>query len=110
MSDVPVDIGDILQFTTGLREVPPLGFDPTPKVTFLHESDSVFGSNRTLTFFAQANTCVNTLRLPVHLRGQVRFKHFKAMLNVAFLNNQGFAPEQLVHEEVDSEDSDLLDV
>ena len=48
---VHISLPDILQFATGARSVPPLGFNPTPSLQFVPDSLPV------------ANTCANTISL-----------------------------------------------
>ncbi|CAC5408832.1 G2H3 [Mytilus coruscus] len=53
--DGEITLGDVLSFATGADCVPPLGFDPSPSITFLHDSG----------LFPKANTCSMELKLPV---------------------------------------------
>ena len=48
-------ISDVLVFFSGADQVPPLGFIPSPKVSFLHSPTSKFST---------ASTCDICLRLP----------------------------------------------
>lgn len=56
------EMGALLSFITGLNEIPPLGFDPPLQITFIHP-DAV--SNEHDVGVPFADTCANTLRLPV---------------------------------------------
>lgn len=48
---------DVLIFATGASDVPPIGFVPTPSIMFHDHPGS---------FFPMANTCTNTLKLPLN--------------------------------------------
>jgi len=50
-----IKLADVLFFATGVREVPPAGFSPSPELQFLHD-----GSEN----FPKANTCACVLSLP----------------------------------------------
>ncbi|KAJ8049416.1 G2/M phase-specific E3 ubiquitin-protein ligase [Holothuria leucospilota] len=54
-----VKLGDILQFTTGLRQPPPMGFIPKPTIVF----------DPSPSFLPRAATCPNTLILPIATLG-----------------------------------------
>ena len=54
-----ITLGNILQFTTGLDEEPPLGFDLSPCIQFVPASTSSKWS-----FIPTANTCSVTMLLP----------------------------------------------
>lgn len=56
-------LADLLRFVTGLESVPPMGFDPELQITFCRR-DRLSNGDATLDF-PVANTCSNTLRLPV---------------------------------------------
>jgi len=53
-------LSELLIFATGLDVLPPLGFEPARTITFGHPSNLDFK-----TAFPVANTCSNSLRLPV---------------------------------------------
>jgi len=55
-------IGDLLVFITGADEEPPLGFDPPLRATFGHPQDA---ENDPRMPFPFANSCFNSIRLPV---------------------------------------------
>ena len=64
-SELQVTMPALLQFITGSSSVPPLGFvDKPPSITFQHDA-----SGRKLS----ANTCANTLHLPVNNTFKVEF-------------------------------------
>ena len=74
--ELPLSLGDILAFTTGAAEVPPLGFDVQPNIKF----NSGLHSDLPL-----ASTCSNTLYLPVvHSNDNELFKYrFALAINCA---------------------------
>jgi len=57
----PLCLSDVLFFSTGVREVPALGFRPPPSVQFLHEPE---GSGQ-LSRLPKANTCECIVQLPM---------------------------------------------
>lgn len=61
--------------------VPPIGFSPTPSVHFIHKDDDDFSSP-----FPMANTCINSIKLPLHTSYQV----FKEKFDFALGNTYGF--------------------
>lgn len=66
----------ILQFITGLKDVPALGFTPPLTIVFKHDDQSLGDHHRGIPF---ANTCANQLALPV---GQA-YNDFKNVMNTA---------------------------
>ena len=56
-------LSTLLVFVTGLDEIPALGFEPTPSVTFGHAED--LSATDLTSQFPVANTCSHQLRLPV---------------------------------------------
>ena len=56
---IDIKLEDILVFATGASEVPPMGFDEQPSVSFKNP-DEVGGA------LPSASTCSNTMYLPVH--------------------------------------------
>ena len=70
---------EILAFTTGLPCEPPLGFDPPPKLCFQADSP-----------YPQANTCTNTLYLPIHLAKELALESFMYYICYGILNTAGF--------------------
>jgi len=50
---------DLMIFATGLDAVPAIGFDPQPSITFGHDVTDCTAQ------FPLANTCTNSLRLPI---------------------------------------------
>ncbi|KAJ8273933.1 hypothetical protein GJAV_G00107130 [Gymnothorax javanicus] len=73
----------ILAFATRARVVPPIGFSPSPSVEFIHKGDDDFSSTP---LFPMANTCVNCIRLPLH----VSYQLFKEKFDFALGNTYGF--------------------
>ena len=53
--EIECKLHDILVFCSGADHVPPIGFDTTPKITFLYSGTS---------FLPTASTCDITVRLP----------------------------------------------
>ncbi|CAC5397211.1 G2H3 [Mytilus coruscus] len=74
--DGEITLGDVLSFATGADCVPPLGFDPSPSITFLHDSG----------LFPKANTCSMELKLPV----SEDFNTFKKNMTFGIANSPGF--------------------
>ena len=69
---------DILAFTTGSPQEPPLGYDPQPELNF--ESDSMY---------PRANTCSNTLYLPL-VTPPMDLEKFSFYFSSGILNSVGF--------------------
>ena len=67
---------DILVFVTGASTFPPLGFSPSPSITFTTEHG-----------LPTASTCVNELCIPHHLQDYLRFKD---AFQLAIRGCQGF--------------------
>ncbi|XP_034721445.1 G2/M phase-specific E3 ubiquitin-protein ligase-like isoform X1 [Etheostoma cragini] len=78
----PSKLEKILAFTTGASVVPPIGFSPTPSVQFIHKGDDGFSTS----MFPLANTCVNCIKLPLH----VSYQLFKEKFDFALGNTYGF--------------------
>ena len=75
-----VNFNDILFFSSGCKELPPLGLKLS--VRFLHTPEDGL-----LSRYPKANTCSCVLLLPtIH----TEFKQFKEDLTFAFLNGKGF--------------------
>ncbi|XP_038130567.1 G2/M phase-specific E3 ubiquitin-protein ligase-like [Cyprinodon tularosa] len=70
-----VSVEDVLMFATGLTSLPPSGLDPLPKLHFLDDSR-----------FPMANTCLNTLKLPLIDSYPV----FKTQMDFGIQNSPGF--------------------
>lgn len=60
-----VTLQDVLLFSTGAAEVPPIGFHPTPALAF-HDDG----------LFPRANTCSNTLSLSLEHSQYEEFKYY----------------------------------
>ena len=54
----------LLVFVTGSATIPPLGFHPQPTITFGHRQDFAEPDDQSIDY-PFANTCSNSLRLPV---------------------------------------------
>ena len=74
-------LGDILQFVTGCRDIPAIGFLPRPSVEFLH------GDNAKQKL--SANTCANILRFPVTEK-MLKYPYFKEDIVFCIVNSPGF--------------------
>ena len=74
--NLDITLPDILMFVTGAPVPPPVGFHPTPAIRFHTESK-----------FPIANTCSNTLYLPLQ---NVSDKEFKYNMLSGFINAVGF--------------------
>ncbi|KAJ4937091.1 hypothetical protein JOQ06_001675 [Pogonophryne albipinna] len=79
----PTKVQKILAFATGASVVPPIGFSPTPSVKFIHNGEDDFASTP---LFPIASTCVNCIRLPLH----VSYEVFKDKFDFALGNTYGF--------------------
>ena len=55
------ELETLLVFATGADTIPALGFDPQPTITFGHDVEVTDFTAA----YPVANTCTNTLRLPV---------------------------------------------
>uniref|UniRef100_A0A3Q2WT12 HECT domain-containing protein n=1 Tax=Haplochromis burtoni TaxID=8153 RepID=A0A3Q2WT12_HAPBU len=75
----PSKLQKILAFGTGATAVPPIGFSPAPSIEFIHRGDDDFSSTP---IFPLANTCVNCIRLPLH----VSYQLFKEKFDFALGN------------------------
>ncbi|KAG7470308.1 G2 M phase-specific E3 ubiquitin-protein ligase-like [Solea senegalensis] len=64
----PSKLQKILAFATGASVVPPTGLSRSPSVEFIHKEDDDFSSTP---LFPMANTCVNCIRLPLHVSYQL---------------------------------------
>ncbi|KAI2650691.1 G2/M phase-specific E3 ubiquitin-protein ligase [Labeo rohita] len=78
-------LGKILAFATGADAIPPIGFSPQPSIEFLHQDDAP----STARLLPMANTCINCLKLPLH----ISYQAFKESMEFALGNTQGFGRE-----------------
>ena len=78
---VDVRFNDIMFFSTGRKEVPPLGLEMS--LAFLHEPES----NGLLSRYPKANTCACKLSIPVV---HTTYDEFKDAITFAVLNTKGF--------------------
>ena len=76
-----ITLNDILFFATGCKTLPPRKISPI--IEFLHELEAWGEQSR----FPTANTCANTLRLPVV---HASYETFKADMTFAIQNCRGF--------------------
>jgi len=84
---------DILGFTSGLKQVPPLGFNPPLSVTFRHKDERHPPNQKLL---ATSNTCGNQLILPVDLAIR-KYKKYGDALDLAFSEGcEGFGEESAI--------------
>ncbi|KAF3856055.1 hypothetical protein F7725_016778 [Dissostichus mawsoni] len=74
-SQTAVSLEDVLMFATGLTSLPPSGFEPSPGIEFLDDSP-----------FPMANTCSNTLKLPL----LESYNVFKSKMDFGMQNSPGF--------------------
>ncbi|XP_060941362.1 G2/M phase-specific E3 ubiquitin-protein ligase-like [Limanda limanda] len=79
----PSKLQKILSFATGASVLPPIGFSPTPSVQFIQKEDDDFSCTP---MFPLANTCVNCIKLPLH----VSYQQFKEKFDFALGNSYGF--------------------
>ncbi|XP_029998120.1 G2/M phase-specific E3 ubiquitin-protein ligase-like [Sphaeramia orbicularis] len=79
----PSKLQKILAFATGASVVPPIGFSPSPSIQFIHKGDDDFSCTP---MFPMANTCVNCIKLPLH----VSYLLFKEKFDFALGNTYGF--------------------
>lgn len=70
-----VTLEEVLMFATGLDSLPPSGFEPSPRIEFLSDSP-----------FPKANTCINTIKLPLSSTYDV----FKSQMDFGIQNSPGF--------------------
>ncbi len=74
---------ELLFFFSGCKSIPPLGFQPTPQIQFLHWPEE----NGKLSSLPKGNTCANVLHLPVVHK---QYAAFKESLEFGFRNAKGF--------------------
>ncbi|KAL3999210.1 G2/M phase-specific E3 ubiquitin-protein ligase [Sarotherodon galilaeus] len=79
----PSKLQKILAFATRATAVPPIGFSPALSIEFIYRGDDDFSSTP---IFPLANTCVNCIRLPLH----VSYQLFKEKFDFALGNTYGF--------------------
>ncbi|XP_065104077.2 uncharacterized protein [Paramisgurnus dabryanus] len=70
-----VSLENLLMFATGLTSLPPAGITPQPCIVFLDTSP-----------FPMANTCANTLKLPL----SETYSSFKSHMDFGIQNSPGF--------------------
>ena len=72
-NDAEASIEEVLVFVTGASRPPPLGFDEPANITFSDDEP-----------FPMANTCANTIRLPVCYS---EYEEFKRNMDFAIKNS-----------------------
>ncbi|TRY65131.1 hypothetical protein DNTS_022286, partial [Danionella cerebrum] len=72
-----VTLESIMEFATGASTIPPLGFPHQPEIQFLHQDGKIF---------PEANTCLITLRLPVH----AEYETFKTYMREGIIQSPCF--------------------
>ncbi|XP_039599379.1 G2/M phase-specific E3 ubiquitin-protein ligase-like [Polypterus senegalus] len=70
-----VCVEDVFMFATGLTSLPPSGLEPLPRIEFLDDSP-----------FPMANTCSNTMKLPL----LDSYSVFKSHMDFGIQNSPGF--------------------
>ena len=82
----PLTVAMVLEFATGATVLPPLGFEDTPTIEFLHTARGRLAGQQKKKY-PESKTCAVTLRLPLHstyiafrefmTAGIVKFPHFR---------------------------------
>ena len=80
---------DLLVFAVGLRKIPPLGLHPPPNIKFNHRQEA---QHIVVADFPYADTCANTLRLPM----ATNYASFKTNMLAAINTVKIFTDEQIV--------------
>jgi hypothetical protein len=76
-----------LAFITGADTVPPLGFNPQPRIEFLHDAvASIIGNYTYVSPYPLAGTCANTIMLPLHKT----YELFKEKMEDGIIMSPGF--------------------
>lgn len=71
----------LLVFITGLGEIPALGFFPEPQITFAHSEDlPLLDPTKE---YPVANTCSNSIRLPIVQTYDLFLRNMTAALEMA---------------------------
>ncbi|XP_038866044.1 G2/M phase-specific E3 ubiquitin-protein ligase-like isoform X2 [Salvelinus namaycush] len=68
-----VQVVMVFEFATGATVVPPLGFEDTATIEFLHKARGRLAGQQKKTY-PEANTCAVTLRLPLHSTYNTTFR------------------------------------
>uniref|UniRef100_A0A3Q0R9L2 HECT domain-containing protein n=1 Tax=Amphilophus citrinellus TaxID=61819 RepID=A0A3Q0R9L2_AMPCI len=79
----PSKLQKILAFATGATAVPPIGFSPAHPLSLFIKEMTISPMHQ---FSPLANTCVNCMRLPLH----VSYQFFKEKFDFALGNTYGF--------------------
>ncbi|KAJ8914876.1 hypothetical protein NQ315_014889, partial [Exocentrus adspersus] len=75
-----VQLKDILCFATATEQIPPLGFQSSPELQFLHDEEFLW---------PKANTCAPILYLPVSYKDN-EYDKFKSNMDYGILNGMEF--------------------
>ncbi|PIK43786.1 putative G2/M phase-specific E3 ubiquitin-protein ligase-like [Apostichopus japonicus] len=78
-----VTFENILVFATGLDKVPVTGFDPSPRLEFIHEPDV---GEKECSQFPKAHTCSCVLKIPLH----PTYELFKTKMEFGIQSAPGF--------------------
>eukprot|EP00794_Sanderia_malayensis_P002279 gene2279-2623_t len=78
-----LSFSDVLFFTTGCNDIPPLGFYPKPYLKFLHQPENDGNQSK----LPKANTCANIIMLPVVHKS---YAIFKEQVELGIKGSQGF--------------------
>ena len=70
LEDIQLTFPDVLFFTIGCKDIPPLEFQPKPYLRFLHQPEN----NGNQSKFPNANTCASITMLPVVHKSYALFK------------------------------------
>ncbi|KAJ8049217.1 G2/M phase-specific E3 ubiquitin-protein ligase [Holothuria leucospilota] len=70
-------------FATALEKIPPVGFNTSPSLEFLHDPEI---DERVRSPFPKANTCACILKLPIH----TSYESFKEKMEFGILSAAGF--------------------
>ncbi|XP_029595761.1 G2/M phase-specific E3 ubiquitin-protein ligase-like [Salmo trutta] len=81
----PLTVAMVLEFATGATVVPPLGFEDTPTIEFLHTARGRLAGQQKKKY-PEANTCAVTLRLPLHST----YNAFREFMTSGIVNSPHF--------------------
>ncbi|XP_046581337.1 G2/M phase-specific E3 ubiquitin-protein ligase-like [Haliotis rubra] len=83
-TEVPT-LKDLLVFVTGADGIPPLGFDPSPRLLF-HSADIESPEDKKNFLFA--NTCANSLSLPMLVDYELFKKNMVAAIQIKLFTTE----------------------
>lgn len=81
----PLTVALVLEVATGATVVPPLGFEDTPTIEFLHTARGLLAGQQKKKY-PEANTCAVTLRLPLHST----YNAFREFMTSGIVNSPTF--------------------